>query len=72
MKLRNVRRCGTCSVKTMHVDCACGSRKMCFVALRVNRQLWVLCPLPMSFAFFLLFRVRWRLRRCCSLTVNTS
>ena len=45
------RRSETWSVKTMRVNCACVSRKMYFVVLRVSLVLWVLCPFPMSFAF---------------------
>ena len=70
MESCDARRSGTWSVKTMRANCACGSRKMSFVALKVSCQLWVCCPLPVSFAFFLRFGLRWRMRWCWSLTVS--
>ena len=43
MRFFVVRRSGTWSVRTKHANCACGSRKMCFGALRVSLGLWGLC-----------------------------
>ena len=40
MRFFVVRRSGTWSVRTTHANCACGSRKMCFGALRVSLGQW--------------------------------
>ena len=56
-----VRRSGTWSVRTMHANCACGSRKMCFGALKVSLGLWALCLLAVNFVFLRSYLTRcWR------------